>query len=54
MEQNKKIKEAPIREQTTIRLPHELKKQLQQEADKKGYSFNGLVIEYLRLGLERK
>ncbi len=28
------------REQTTIRLPVELKEQLQQEADKRGFSFN--------------
>ena len=39
------------REQTTIRLPADLKEQLQREADKRGFSFNGLVIEYLRRGL---
>ena len=32
------------REQTTIRLPVELKRQLQQEADKRGFSFNGFVL----------
>lgn len=31
------------REQTTIRLPVELKEQLQQEAEKTGKSFNNLV-----------
>ena len=42
------------REQTTIRLPAELKQQLQQQADKMGVSFNGLVINYLWQGLESK
>ena len=42
------------KEQTTIRLPAKLKKQLQQEADKLGISFNGLVIDYLWKGLELK
>lgn len=32
------------REQTTIRLPAELKIKLQQEADKRGESFNGLLL----------
>lgn len=32
------------REQTTIRLPVELKEKLQQEADKRGESLNGLII----------
>lgn len=41
------------REQTTIRLPADLKEQLQREADKRGFSFNGLVIEYLHRGLEQ-
>lgn len=41
------------REQTTIRLPADMKEQLQREADKRGYSFNGLIVEYLRQGLER-
>lgn len=40
------------REQTTIRLPVELKEQLQQEADKRGFSFNTLVIILLRKALE--
>ena len=37
-------KKLPQREQTTIRLPAELKEQLQQEADKRGYSFNTLLL----------
>ena len=32
------------REQTTIRLPAELKEQLQQEAEKFGISFNSYVL----------
>ena len=32
------------RAQTTIRLPLELKDQLQQEADKKNLSFNAYVL----------
>lgn len=40
------------REQTTIRLPAELKRQLQQEADKLGVSFNEMVIKLLKVGLE--
>ena len=42
------------REQTTIRLPAELKEKLHQEADRLGISFNGLVIYYLWKGLELK
>jgi predicted HicB family RNase H-like nuclease len=41
------------REQTTIRLPADLKERLQREADRRGFSFNGLVIELLRCGLEQ-
>ncbi len=40
------------REQTTIRLPTELKEQLQREADRRGDSFNETVIRLIRLGLE--
>lgn len=32
------------REQTTIRLPADLKEQLQQEADRKGYSLNQMLL----------
>ena len=40
------------REQTTIRLPTELKEQLQREADRMGISFNSVLIIILRKGLE--
>lgn len=40
------------RTQTTIRLPSELKEQLQKQADEMGYSFNGMVIEAIQTGLE--
>lgn len=43
-----------MREQTTIRLPRELKEKLQGEADKRGISFNSLVIIYLERGLKPK
>ena len=39
------------REQTTIRLPAELKEKLQREADRKGFSFNSIVIILLEKGL---
>lgn len=42
------------REQTTIRLPAELKDQLQQEADRMGISFNAYVVNLLWAGLEKK
>lgn len=32
------------REQTTIRLPYDLKEQVQQKADKMGISFNEFVL----------
>ena len=32
------------REQTTIRLPAELKERLQQEADKRGYTITDLIM----------
>ena len=38
--------------QTTIRLPAELKKKLEQEADRRGDSFNGLVNLLLAKGAE--
>lgn len=40
------------REQTTIRLPVELKAKLQQQADEMGASLNFVIIRYLRKGLE--
>lgn len=36
------------REQTTIRLPAGLKEQLQREADRRGISFNALVLMILK------
>lgn len=36
------------REQTTIRLPAELKKRLQQEADRIGMTFNQFVLLILK------
>ena len=36
-----------IREQTTIRLPSELKEQLEKEAQRRGDSFNGLINSVL-------
>ena len=42
------------REQTTIRLPAEFKGKLQQEADRLGVSFNGLIIGYLWKSLKAK
>ena len=36
------------REQTTIRLPIELKEKLQQEALKKGISFNALLLDIIK------
>ncbi len=35
------------REQITIRLPAELKEKLQQEADRRGDSLNGLIVMML-------
>ena len=42
------------KEQITIRLPSELKHKLQQQADKLGISFNGIIVDYLWRGLESK
>lgn len=36
------------REQTTIRLPAELKEQLMQEADKMGYTITDLILFILQ------
>ncbi len=41
-----------MKEQTTIRLPVDLKERLQQEADKRSLSLNTMVIVVLRKGLE--
>ena len=40
------------REQTTIRLPADLKEQVQQKADQEDQSFNTEIIILLRKGLE--
>ena len=40
------------REQTTIRLPAELKEQLAREAQRRGYSLNEMFIVCLEKGLE--
>lgn len=40
------------REQTTIRLPADLKDQIQRKADAEGQSFNTEVIILLRKALE--
>lgn len=40
------------REQTTIRLPAELKEQIQRKADEESQSFNTEVIILLRKALE--
>ena len=37
-------KENNPKEQTTVRLPLELKERIQKEADRKGMSFNELVL----------
>ena len=39
------------REQTTIRLPVELKDQIHQQAEKEGQSFNSEIVILLRRGL---
>ena len=40
------------REQTTIRLPAELKEQLQQEADRRGITLHDLIVFILWKGLQ--
>lgn len=37
-----------MRDQTTIRLPSELKEQLQKEAEARGYTVNDLLMFILR------
>lgn len=39
------------KQQLTIRLPVELKSQIQQEADKSGISFNAMLIWVTQKGL---
>lgn len=40
------------REQITIRLSAELKEKIQQKADRKGISFNSMLIIFLAAGLK--
>lgn len=42
------------REQTTIRLPEELKELLQREAERRGDSFNETVIRMILAGMEAR
>lgn len=42
------------REQTTIRLPADLKRELQQEADRTGISFNSYILILIDRGRQRK
>ena len=41
-----------MREQTTLRLPSELKEELQKEAQESGMSFNDYVLWLIRRGRE--
>lgn len=41
-----------MRVQTTIRLPADLKEQVQQEAVRLGVSFNELLLKLIHVGLE--
>ena len=45
-----KIGKQTEREQTTIRLPAELKEQLQQEAAEKGLSLNSYILLLIDIG----
>ena len=40
------------REQTTIRLPEDLKERLQRQADRRGLSFNAYVLLLIDKGLQ--
>ena len=42
------------REQVTLRIPEELKEALHREAQEKGMSFNGLVIQILQREVGRE
>lgn len=41
-----------MKEQTTIRLPSELKEQIEKEANKRNVSFNGMVNTLIYEGLK--
>ena len=45
-------KEKSEREQTTIRLPAELKEELQREADQQGITLHDLIVFILWKGLQ--
>lgn len=38
------------KEQITIRLPADMKEKVQQEADKRGISFNAMIIWFIQEG----
>lgn len=42
------------REQTTIRLPKELKDKIQRKADQEGQSLNTMILILIRKGLEEE
>ncbi len=41
------------REQTTIRLPKELKEEIQRQADEMGVSFNARLLMLIQKGIEK-
>lgn len=50
METSKTLKEENKREQTTLRLPPELKEQLQQEASNRRISLNNYILLLIDTG----
>lgn len=42
------------REQTTIRLPAELKERIQLEADSEGQSFNHKIVQLIQYAFEQE
>lgn len=43
-----------MKEQTTIRLPAELKKELEKQAQEKGLSFNAYVLTIINMFINRQ
>lgn len=41
------------KKQTTIRLPSELKRELEQKAEKMGISFNAIIIMFLQQAIKK-
>ena len=39
------------REQTTLRLPSQMITEIRQQAQRLGFSVNGMIVELIRLGL---